>query len=49
LRRCAKLIGKPWARGLRISFGVNLFNSRQRARDDDGDTPLRYQPARLDP
>ena len=41
---------KTWARGLRISFGVNnLFNSRQRVRDVNGDTPLRYQPAYLDP
>ena len=45
-----KFISKPWARGLRISFGVNnLFNSRQRVRDANGTTPLRYQPAYLDP
>ena len=45
-----KLMTKPWARGLRVSFGVNnLFNSRQHVRDADGDTPLRYQPAYLDP
>jgi outer membrane receptor protein involved in Fe transport len=50
LAQMPKLIGKPWARGLRVSFGVNnLFNSRQRVRDDNGDTPLRYQPAYLDP
>ena len=43
-------ISKPWARGLRISFGVNnLFDSRQHVRDQNGDTPLRYQPAYLDP
>lgn len=45
-----KFITKPWARGLRISFGVNnLFNQRQNVRDDNGSTPLRYQPAYLDP
>jgi len=45
-----KFIGKTWARGLRISFGVNnLFDSRQRVRDQNGVTPLRYQPAYLDP
>jgi hypothetical protein len=45
-----KLITKAWARGLRVSFGVNnLFNSRQRVRDENGATPLRYQPAYLDP
>ena len=45
-----KFITKNWARGLRVSFGVNnLFNSRQRVRDETGDTPLRYQPAYLDP
>ena len=45
-----KLIGKPWARGLRISVGINnLFDDRQRVRDLNGDTPLRYQPAYLDP
>lgn len=45
-----KLIAKPWARGLRISVGVNnLFDTRQRVRDTNGETPLRYQPAYLDP
>jgi len=45
-----KLMTKPWARGLRVSFGVNnVFNSRQHVRDANGDTPLRYQPAYLDP
>ena len=45
-----KFITKNWARGLRVSFGVNnLFNSRQRVRDETGGTPLRYQPAYLDP
>jgi outer membrane receptor protein involved in Fe transport len=45
-----KFMAKPWARGLRLSFGVNnVLNSRQRVRDENGDTPLRYQPAYLDP
>lgn len=45
-----KLITKTWARGLRVSIGVNnLFNSRQHVRNANGDTPLRYQPAYLDP
>jgi outer membrane receptor protein involved in Fe transport len=45
-----KFISKPWARGLRVSFGVtNIFNSRQHVRDANGDTPLSYQPAFLDP
>jgi outer membrane receptor protein involved in Fe transport len=45
-----KFMAKPWARGLRINVGVtNLFNSRQHVRDANGDTPLRYQPAYLDP
>jgi hypothetical protein len=44
------LITKGWARGLRVSFGVNnLFDSRQHVRDANGGTPLRYQPAYLDP
>jgi len=45
-----KFVTKTWARGLRISVGVNnLFDSRQRVRDQNGTTPLRYQPAYLDP
>ncbi len=45
-----KFISKPWARGLRITFGVtNIFDQRQHVRDANGDTPLRYQPAYLDP
>ncbi|HWI86285.1 MAG TPA: TonB-dependent receptor, partial [Sphingomonas sp.] len=44
------LIGKQWARGMRVSLRFNnVFNSRQRVRDANGDTPLRYQPAYLDP
>jgi len=45
-----KFVTKTWARGLRISFGMNnVFDSRQRVRDQNGATPLRYQPAYLDP
>lgn len=43
-------IGKDWARNLRVTFAVtNLFNQRQDVRDANGDTPVRYQPAYLDP
>ena len=43
-------IGKDWARNVRVTFGVtNLFNQRQTVRDANGDTPVRYQPAYLDP
>jgi iron complex outermembrane recepter protein len=42
-------IGKPWARGLRLTVAVNnITNERQRVRDAAGDVPLRYQPAYLD-
>jgi uncharacterized membrane protein YgcG len=45
-----KFMAKQWARGLRVSIGVNnILNSRQHVRDENGDTPLRYQPAYLDP
>lgn len=40
----------PWARGLRLSLGVdNLANSRLRVRDGTGATPANYQPDLLDP
>jgi len=40
----------PWARGMRVTVGIsNLFNSRQRVRDANGDTPISYQPDYLDP
>ncbi|MDO6415077.1 TonB-dependent receptor, partial [Sphingomonas sp. BIUV-7] len=43
-------IGKGWARNVRLTFGVtNIFNQRQDVRDANGDTPVRYQPAYLDP
>jgi hypothetical protein len=40
----------PFFRGARISIGVdNLFDIRLRVRDQNGVTPLSYQPAYLDP
>jgi len=43
-------LGKPWARGLRLTLAVtNITNSRQDVRDANGITPLRYQGAYLDP
>lgn len=42
-------IGKEWARGLRVNFTINnIANSRQQVRDQNGATPVRYQPAYLD-
>ncbi len=39
-----------WAKGTRVSLSVvNVFNNRPRIRDDDGATPLAFQPAYLDP
>jgi len=39
-----------WLRGTRATVAVtNLFDSRQRVRDDAGLTPVSYQPAYLDP
>ena len=45
------LIGKAeWLRGARISLAVNnVFDSRQKVRDETGATPFAYQPAFLDP
>lgn len=40
----------PFLRGTRLSLSVtNLFNNRQHVRDVNGDTPISYQPAYLDP
>lgn len=40
----------PWLRGTRISVGVdNLFDTRLRVTDQNGVTPISYQPALLDP
>jgi iron complex outermembrane recepter protein len=39
------LPGKPWAKGVRITFAIdNLLDAKQRVHDQDGITPLRYQP-----
>lgn len=39
-----------WLKGARASLGVsNLFNTRPQVRDENGATPLSYQPAYLDP
>ncbi|RPF70869.1 TonB-dependent receptor [Aurantiacibacter spongiae] len=36
--------------GTRISFGIdNIFDTRQRVTDSNGETPLRYQPFLIDP
>lgn len=44
------LIGHSWARGARVTLAVNnIFNTRQRVRDENGATPLIYQPGYLDP
>lgn len=45
------LVGKiPFFRGSRVTLSVtNLFNSRLTVRDGTGATPVRYQPAYLDP
>lgn len=43
-------LGKPWARGLRATFTLgNILNARQKVRGENGETPVRYQPAYLDP
>ena len=40
----------PWLRGTRVTFGVdNLFDTRQRVRDQTGAVPINYQPDLLDP
>lgn len=42
--------GQAWARGARLTLSVtNIFNQRQNVTDATGATPLRYQPAYLDP
>lgn len=43
-------VNQKWLKNTRISFGVaNAFNQRQRVRDIDGTTPLRYQTGYRDP
>ncbi|PXA87512.1 TonB-dependent receptor, partial [Nostoc sp. 3335mG] len=44
------LLKHRWARGMRVTLSIdNITNSRQHVRDANGDTPLSYQPAYLDP
>ena len=44
------LLKHKWARGMRVTLSVNnIFNTRQHVHDANGDTPLSYQPAYLDP
>ncbi len=46
----ASLVSQYWARGLRLILSVNnILDSRQHVHDANGDTPLGYQPAYLDP
>ncbi|UAK26188.1 TonB-dependent receptor [Sphingomonas nostoxanthinifaciens] len=50
LAQMPAFVGKPWARGTRITLELNnITDSRQHVRDANGDTPVRYQPAYLDP
>ena len=42
--------GADWLKGARLSLSLaNLFDRRQKVRDEGGDTPLAYQPAYRDP
>jgi hypothetical protein len=42
--------GKPLLKGVRVTLAVdNLLDSKQRVTDQNGDTPLRYQPYLLNP
>nr|WP_246332134.1 TonB-dependent receptor [Sphingomonas chungangi] len=44
------LMKHKWARGMRVTLSINnITDSRQHVRDANGDTPLSYQPAYLDP
>jgi hypothetical protein len=44
------LLKPKWARGMRLTLSVNnIFDTRQHVHDANGDTPLSYQPAYLDP
>lgn len=41
--------GNRWARGMRVTLGVNnLFDTRQRVTDESGAVPLNYQRDRID-
>lgn len=40
----------PWLKGARLNVGLqNLFDARVSVRDATGETPLNYQPHRMDP
>jgi len=44
------LMKYKWARGMRVTLSItNITDSRQHVRDANGDTPITYQPAYLDP
>ncbi|WBO20877.1 porin family protein [Sphingomonas abietis] len=44
------LMKHAWARGMRVTLAVtNILDSRQHVRDANGETPISYQPAYLDP
>ena len=50
LSQMTAFTGKKWARGMRLTVSLNnLTDSRQHVRDANGNTPLSYQPAYLDP
>jgi outer membrane receptor protein involved in Fe transport len=45
-----RLKKQAWAHGIRVSLSVNnVFNQRQKVTDQNGVTPLAYQPGYLDP
>ena len=49
-RRESLVAAVPFLDGARIGFDIdNIFDSRQRVTDSNGDTPLRYQPFLIDP
>ncbi|WP_375397706.1 TonB-dependent receptor [uncultured Sphingomonas sp.] len=49
-QQLAFLKKNPWARGMRVTLGVdNIFDTRQRVTDAAGNTPVSYQPDYLDP
>ena len=40
----------PWLDDTRLSFGMrNIFDTRQRVTDSEGEVPIRYQPYLIDP
>ena len=44
------LLKHKWARGMRVTLSINnILDTRQHVHDANGDTPLSYQPAYLDP